>query len=308
MKRKFVLTTILTVAISVISFSQVQFTIHQSPADSLRDIGDLSGAITEYEKIYKLEPENSNNLYNYSCALSISGQIDSCFKYLNLAIELDTSTIALTDPDFIPIREKDSWNDFENRLIAMLNEKFDNPYKDLEYAKILWEMMAFDQAYYTEIKLAELKVGKNSSVVKALWKLKHILNEKNQEELEKLIELKGWPKQSEVGRRAASAAFLIIQHSNIDKQKKYLPIIEDLCKEKEADLQHYALMYDRVQTSENKPQKFGTQIRYNEETKTHELFPLLDETKVEEWRKECNMMPLEVYVLQWGIKWEPNNE
>ncbi len=49
---------------------------------------------------------NKRIVYNYACALSIDNsvirQFDSCFKYLNIAVELDTSVTALTDPDFIP--------------------------------------------------------------------------------------------------------------------------------------------------------------------------------------------------------------
>ena len=119
-----------------------------------------------------------------------------------------------------------------------------------------------------------------------------------------LVEEKGWPKNTEVGGKAASAAFLIIQHSDAQKQKKYLPMIEQLCKEKEASWQSYALMYDRIQTSDNLPQKYGSQVKYNTTTKKYELLPLLDETKVDEWRKEIGMQPLATYLANWDIKYE----
>lgn len=67
-------------------------------------------------------------------------------------------------------------------------------------------------------------------------------------------------------------------------------------------------MYDRIQTNENKPQKYGSQIKYNEATKSYELFPLLDETKVDEWRKEIGMRPLSEYVARWNIKFEPKKK
>jgi hypothetical protein len=284
------------------------FTVISSTADSLRDEGDLEGAIVEFGKIYANNPTDQNNIYNFACALSVMGKSDSAFKYLHKSIEMDTSTSALTDPDFIPLRKDKRWGEFENKLIAALNIKFNNPYKDIEYAKTLWRMQALDQAYYGDIEIAEKKIGMKSSVVKALWELKHLYNEKNQQELEKLIDTKGWPKISNVGNKAAGAAFLIIQHSDYEKQKKYLPTIEKLCTEKEASWQSYALMYDRIQTNENKPQKYGSQIKYNEATKSYELFPLLDETKVDEWRKEIGMRPLSEYVARWNIKFEPKKK
>jgi len=145
---------------------------------------------------------------------------------------LDTSTTALIDPDFLTIREDNRWTLFENKLISMLNVKYNNPYKDIEYAKELWRLRALDQAYFSEIEIAEKKIGMNSSVIKALWKLKFIINEKNQKKLEELIEKKGWPKISRVGKQAAGTAFYIIQHSDADKQKKGFNDVESLLKKK----------------------------------------------------------------------------
>jgi len=64
-------------------------------------------------------------------------------------------------------------------------------------------------------------------------------------------------------------------------------------------------MYDRIQTNENKPQKYGSQVKYNEQTKKYELFSLEDESKVDEWRKEVGLCPLSKYVSQWGIVFTP---
>jgi len=57
-------------------------------ADSLRNEGDIAGAIAEYGKLKATNPKDKNMIYNYACALSINKQIDSCFKYLYLAIRM----------------------------------------------------------------------------------------------------------------------------------------------------------------------------------------------------------------------------
>ena len=288
-----------------LGFSQPGITFTQSTADSLRHEGNISAAVEEFKKLYANDPKNQGNIYNYACALSVTGQKDSAFKYLYLATERDTTNMALTDPDFIPLKEDKRWNVFESKLASMISIKYKFVYKDLVYAKTLWRMGALDQAYYSDIEIAEKKIGRNSTVVRALWDLKEMINNKNQRDLEVLIEQKGWPKISDVGGTASNMAFLIIQHSDLNKQKKYLPTIEKLCKEKEASWQSYALMYDRIQVGENKPQKYGSQVTYNEQTKAYELFPLEDDTKVEQWRKEIGMIPLTDYVARWSIKFEP---
>ena len=209
------------------AFSQPNFQGNISTADSLMNEGNVPGAIEEYRRFYNSDPTNPVIVYNYACALSIDNtvirQFDSCFKYLNIAIELDTSIAALTDPDLIPARDDKNWIQFENRLISMINIKYGNPYKDIDYARALWRLAAYDQAYFDEIGIAFRKIGMRSSVASAIWKLKFMIQEKNQEELEQLVTANGWPEIAEVGTEAAMAAYLVAMHTNDGSQKKYLP-------------------------------------------------------------------------------------
>ncbi len=279
-----------------------------SRADSLKNEGNILGALTEYRKIYLVNPKDRRNVYNYSCALSINRQIDSCFKYLNIAVKMDTSINALTDPDFLTARKDKRWGDFENNLILMLNIRLKNPYRDIEYAKALWKLYAFDQALFGEVVIAFRKTGKSSSVVEALRDYQSMINEMNLKELEPLIAAKGWPRIKDVGREAAMAAYLVIQHSNSEIQNKYLPTVKKICEEKELPWERYAMMYDRSLFNENKPQRFGTHTKYNEKTNSEDLYPLEDETKVDEWRKEIGLVPLAEYLARFGIKYQPKTK
>jgi tetratricopeptide (TPR) repeat protein len=280
-------------------------------ADSLMNEGNVPAAIEEYRKLLNLNPGDRKIVYNYTRALSVDNTVirkfDSCFKYLNLAIELDTSEAALTDPFFIPARDDKRWTTFEDRLIWMLNIKLNSPYRDLGYARALWRLGAYDQAYFNEIGIAFRKIGMRSSVASALWKLKFMIQEKNQEELEKLVAAKGWPKTGDVGSQAAMSAYLVAMHTNDGSQKKYLPMIRKSCEANELPWQRYANIYDRCLFNENKPQKYGTHTRYNEQTKREELYPLEDESKVDEWRKELGLEPLSDYLARFNIKFQPKH-
>jgi len=307
MKLKTIL-IILSLIVGQLAYSQPMMQLKRSVADSLNDEGNTVSASYEYKKMFLKNPNDKNLVYNLACALSASELTDSCFKYLNIYLKIDTSIMAFTDPDFINVRDDKRWNDFEDKMIAQLNVKLKNPYKDIEYAKALWRLQAYDQAYFKEIGIAGRKTCSNSSVVRSIWKYKFSINEKNLAELEKLIEMKGWPKKSDVGSSAAGAAFFVIQHSNPEMQVKYLPTLKKLCEEKEARWEHYALMYDRVQTSQKKPQRYGSQVNYNEKTNSFELFPLENESKVDEWRKEIGLEPLSDYVAKWNIKFQPSKK
>jgi hypothetical protein len=280
-------------------------------ADSLMNEGNVLDAITEYRKLYAHYPHDYKIVYNYARALSVDNviikQFDSCFKYLNIAISLDTSLSALTDPYFIAVREDSRWNEFEEKLIGLLNYK-KMGIKDIEYATILWKLGAYDQAYFDEIMIAHKKLGMRSSVSSAIWKLKSLIQEKNQAEFEKIVNAKGWPKVSDVGREAFMSAYLVAMHINDESQKKYLPMIKNSCQENELPWIRYALIYDRCCFNEKIPQKYGTHTIYNEQTNTQELYPLEDDEKVDDWRKEMGLEPLSEYLSKMHIKYIPKTK
>jgi hypothetical protein len=70
---------------------------------------------------------------------------------------MDTSLAALIEPDFLTARKDKRWQEFEDDLISMLNIKYKKPFNDIEYAKKLWKLRAFDQAYFTQVGIAGKK-------------------------------------------------------------------------------------------------------------------------------------------------------
>jgi|WetSurMetagenome_2_1015567.scaffolds.fasta_scaffold281814_1 hypothetical protein len=276
-----------------------------TPGESLREQGDIPGAIAEFEKGLVRDPADQRNIYNLACSLSINKQLDRCFKYLTIAVEMKPSIEMLTEPDLLNAREDQRWREVEARLIEALNAKPNQSIKDVEYAKALWRLHAWDQAFFTEIGIAGRKIGMKSSVVEALWKFKFMVQERNEQELDRLVTAKGWPRAGSVGREASMAAYLVAMHSHTGLQKKYLSAIKQICAEKELPWLRYALIYDRSLFNENKPQHYGTHTKYNEVTKSEELYPLEDESRVNEWRKEIGLPPLEEYLKQFNITFRP---
>jgi hypothetical protein len=76
----------------------------------------------------------------------------------------------------------------------------------------------------------------------------------------KMVPPKGWFLTSVYGDQAAGAAFLIIQHSEIEHWRRFVPILEPLVARGEVDGQSYGLMYDRLAINEERPQRYGTQM------------------------------------------------
>jgi hypothetical protein len=69
-----------------------------------------------------------------------------------------------------------------------------------------------------------------------------------------------WFRISEVGRDAAKAAFLIVQHAgDLGLQKAALAKMEPLLASDDINKSDYALLWDRVAIREGRPQRYGTQ-------------------------------------------------
>lgn len=309
---------------SMIFFSQIVFSQLPSPpppppppppasgnaskADSLYNEGDIREAVVEYKTMYRLNPNDRTTVYNYACAFSREGQIDSALRYLNIAVNIEPFTRPLTDPDLIALREDQRWTDFESSLIKLINKKSRYPIKDVDYAKALWRLQCMDQYCFYETIIAVRKLGSDSPVVSALRRLQKMQNQKNLEELEVLLLEKGWPRISQVGPEAAGAAFFVLQHSNASAQEKFLPMFEKCCRENEADWHQYALMFDRMRINKNLPQRYGTHSNLdNRATGEALLYPMEDETMVDEWRKEIGLEPLKDYLKSANIKYVPSS-
>lgn len=292
MFRRFLLPLVCILAVCDVAFAQPPPPGPMSPGGTFRAEGDIPEAIAAFEKRYREDPGDRKNLLELAGALSINRRLDDCFRYLALAVQLEPTIDPLIDPDLVTARDDRRWAAFEQGLVARINAKPDPPVKDVAFARALWKLAAWDQAFFQEVGIAARKTGRKSSVVEAIWKLKFLVQQRNQGEREALVAEKGWPRAGQVGQEAAMGAYLVVMHSSDGAQKKYLPFVKGACEAGELPWVRYANMYDRSRFNENLPQRYGTHTRYDEQTKSEELYPLEDESRVDEWRKEVGLPPL----------------
>lgn len=112
----------------------------------------------------------------------------------------------------------------------------------------------------------------------------------------------GRPKK--VGNAANQALFLVIQHADLATQQKYLPMMRDAVKNKNAQGGALALLEDRVALREGKKQIYGTQIGTNLETNKSIVSPLEDPDNVDKRREKIGLPPMAHYVKRWNIVWD----
>lgn len=272
--------------------------------DSLLENGYVEQAIVEYKRVLLEEKPVHFGAYNVAAAYAVDRQIDSAFKYLFLSLLTDTTVLACRDPYFLPLRGDKRWAQFVDSAIAVVRASNPNPVANLPLARVLWDLGAWDQAYYYEIDIAEKKLGRDSPVAAALWDMKAEVNRRNAHLLDSVIAIHGWPSIPMVGYFGSQTAFLIVQHSDLDRQLKYLPIVKALCDSGDVDSEDYAMMYDRVQVFQGKPQRYGTQLTVDEKTGLHSFFPIEDEKNVNKRREEMGLGPIEDYAEYFGIKYK----
>jgi YVTN family beta-propeller protein len=119
--------------------------------------------------------------------------------------------------------------------------------------------------------------------------------------LRKTVTVHGWIDAGRFGRKAANAAFLLVQHSgDLALMKAALPLIEMDVRAGSLDGQSYALLYDRLQLMQGGKQRYGTQIVKDEEKGGWVVLRLEDPDRVDERRKSIGLGPLKDYLKLFG--------
>ena len=110
------------------------------------------------------------------------------------------------------------------------------------------------------VDLSALPEAERAAAMHALWAPVSAMDDRLLAELLPLVPEEGWFTPDQYGERASSAAFLIIQHSNVEQWRRFVSVLEPLALAGQIDGQDYGLMYDRLAVNEGRPQRYGTQV------------------------------------------------
>ena len=154
-------------------------------------------------------------------------------------------------------------------------------------AERLERMGALDQSWRRhmgELRFEGLNADEIRAAYAAIVARTEPIDQLHREQVMAMLPEEGWFSFSAYGRKAAQAAFHIINHSELEWQLKVLPALERMAAEGEADPTAFATMYDRVQKSQGRPQRYGTQFDCVDGRPV--LYRLEDADRVEEFRRE----------------------
>lgn len=93
--------------------------------------------------------------------------------------------------------------------------------------------------------------------------------------VDEILSQHGFPRKEQVGDFANQAAWLVFQHADLEYQKRFLPQLEAAVSRGDIAPVFLALLRDRIDVREGRPQRYGTQIDGK-----GNIAPLLDASRV----------------------------
>jgi hypothetical protein len=274
-------------------------------ADALYSYGLFAEAAVKYAAMYRQRPTNNYAEYiglsAMECYLA-SNVFDSSLFFLNKILDVNafSDSEALNKvSDLEKLKSLPEWTSIQNKIelnriakekqvILPLKEKLESMYDQDQNLRVLGD--SIDRRY-----------GFESIESKSHWKLITELDSLNMIVLDSILKVHGWPSILEVGLKGNSAVWLIIQHSSIEKQKEYLPLMRAAVLEGKASPSEFAMLEDRVAVQEGRKQIYGSQVGRDETTGQFYFLPIEDEANVNARRDAVGLEPLEYYAEYWGI-------
>jgi hypothetical protein len=176
-------------------------------------------------------------------------------------------------------------------------------------AQLLDSIYALDQHYRQKYESSVLTYGHDSAEVKLLASIINKVDSVNLVEIKSILDQYGWLGPETVGEKGNNAIFFVIQHSDKETRKQYLPMMREAVKNGKASTHDLALLEDRAAIDEGKKQIYGTQLRFDRQTKQYQLLQLKDPENVDTRRKKAGLIPLSEYLKEWGINdWSPESQ
>jgi hypothetical protein len=281
-----------------------------SVADSLHREKNFKEAAAKYNAAFEAFKGKGlvNDRYKAACTYARVGNIDS--SYYNLFRIADKGgwseyDFLISDSDLYVLHSDARWNTLVNKVRKNKAEVESHLNKPL--ARELEQIFYDDQKYRLLVDSAEKVTTKNSERLDSLRKVIQVYDEKNLRRVTELLDKYGWLGTDDVGRKGNQALYLVILHADPATRKKYLPKMRDANERGKAAASELALLEDRVLLDEGKNQRYGSQLKFNPDKGTYELYPIDDEAEVNERRQEMGLAPLEDYLRKWGIQYAPKN-
>ncbi|RXG13328.1 hypothetical protein DSM03_10498 [Leeuwenhoekiella aestuarii] len=259
----------------------------------------------KYAEAFKTNKEvKYRDRYNAACSWALAKKPDSSFtQLLNLASNYGYKDYErlLEDTDFSSLYEDQRWN--KVLTLVKANKEAAAANYDKPLVALLDSIHESDQKVRKKLGSLGDKYGWQSKEVKTHWKTVDRVDSLNLIKVKQILDERGWLGSDILGDQGNMTLFLVIQHSNLEVQENYLPLLKKAVSEGNTPPHFLALLQDRIEIRNDRPQTYGSQVG---RTETGESFvaPMIDPDHVDERRASIGLDSMESYLSNFDMKWD----
>ncbi len=282
-------------------------------ADSLYEMKEYLQSAYVYNQAFEAYRGKAlqNDRYNAARSWAAGSEPDSALRHLETLVYKNRYAAyhrLYAEAAFNSLHNNIRWKnlmDTINVIEAQHKAKSDSLKKlfEPELAARLDTIYKADQYDRKLLAATEKQYGADSKEVKQLWANIHYNDSMNLIQVKQILDTRGWL-GPEIVHSGSNTLFLVIQHSDLNTQLQYLPLMRAAAKNGKLPPGSLAMLEDRVLLGLNKKQIYGTQIRRDPVNGKRYVAPLLDPEKVDERRAEVGLGPLSDYVSNWDLTWD----
>ena len=186
----------------------------------------------------------------------------------------------------------------------VVSAKTENPENFIAVLDTIWQREQLPiRARDSLIKI----YGTESELVKeqqAIYKNNHIINEGK---VKNILDSYGWPSKEMSGEQGNWTICNVIQHSDNEVRIQYLPMMRQAVKDKKLEPRFLVRAEDRIATERGDLQIYGGQMKYYPETKSFNVWPVLDPKNIDKRRAEIGLEPIAEFLknrfdFEWNLE------
>lgn len=273
-------------------------------ANSLYQKGEYRASLHAFEKAFSISIGSAADFYNAACSAALLKNSDTAFLYLSKAIEAgwEDSEYLKNDGDFNNIRNDQRWPVYLKKLEDRLQER-----KKSYNLALQNELLSINQDDQTGRLVLDKYIRtdpNNKAAIDSIWKQIDKSDSINVQKVSSILDKYGWVGPDEIGSKASMTLFLVMQHSELKVQKKYMPLLKKAVDEGKAKPEWLALLEDRIAIQEHEPQTYGTQLFFSPKANQYIVLPLKDPDNVDIRREKVGLGSMAEYLIRWNIVWD----
>lgn len=169
---------------------------------------------------------------------------------------------------------------------------------------VLDSVLLRDQRYRYGLDKTKKDRANKARLLKNHAKEVDSLDNMNLRLLENIVTKHGWMGAKDIGVKASSAMFMVLQHADIKTQERYRPVLKNALFKKKILPAQYAMFTDRIEIRNKRPQIYGSQIAIQSKGKVVVL-PMIQPDSVDARRKSIGIKEsMNAYLGMWNVKWD----